>query len=34
VFLAAAITLFAIVVVIRAIMQPQKPKQEESPLER
>jgi phosphotransferase system glucose/maltose/N-acetylglucosamine-specific IIC component len=35
VFLAAVITLFAIVVLIRAIMQPQeKAKQEESPLER
>ena len=40
VFLAAVITFFAIVVVVRAIMQPQergstqKPKREESPLER
>jgi len=32
--LAAVITLFAIVVVIRAIMLPQKPEQEESLLER
>jgi hypothetical protein len=42
VFLSAAITLVAIVVVIRAVMQPQerdqespqRPKREESPLER
>ena len=40
VFLAAVITFFAIVVVVRAIMQTQergsaqKPKREESPLER